>query len=41
MRVESSIVAVEQSMTLDFLDGMLVAMLPSMFTVAWMIWRAA
>ena len=41
MGVESSIVAVEQSMTLDFLDGMLVAMLPSMLTVAWLVWRAA
>ena len=36
-----SIVAMEQSMTLEFVDGMIVAMLPSMVTVAWMVWRAA
>jgi hypothetical protein len=34
-------VAMEQSMTQDFLDGMLVTMLPSMLTVAWLVWRAA
>jgi hypothetical protein len=34
-------VAMEQSMTLEFVDGMIVAMLPSMFTVAWLVWRAA
>ena len=33
--------AMEQSMTQDFLDGMLVAMLPSMLTVAWLVWRTA
>jgi len=38
---DESIVAMEQSMTQDFLDGMLVTMLPSMLTVAWMVWRAA
>ena len=27
-------------MTLEFVDGMIVAMLPSMLTVAWMVWRA-
>ena len=27
-------------MTQDFLDGLLVAMLPSMLMVAWMVWRA-
>jgi hypothetical protein len=31
----------EQSMTQEFLDGMIVVMLPSMLTVAWMLWRAA
>jgi hypothetical protein len=36
-----SIVAMEQSMTQDFLDGMLMVMLPSMFTLAWLVWRAA
>jgi hypothetical protein len=30
----------EQSMTPDFLDGFLLAMMPSMFTVAWLAWRA-
>jgi hypothetical protein len=34
-------VAMEQSMTLEFVDGMIVAMLPSMVTVAWLVWRAA
>jgi hypothetical protein len=29
------------SMTMQFIDGFLAAMLPSMFTVAWMVWRAA
>jgi hypothetical protein len=28
-------------MTLEFVDGVIVAMLPSMLTVAWMVWRAA
>ena len=27
-------------MTQDFLDGFLFAMLPSMVTVAWLVWRA-
>ena len=27
-------------MTMDFLDGMIVAMIPSMLFVAWMVWRA-
>jgi hypothetical protein len=31
----------EQAMTQEFLDGAIVAMLPSMFTVAWLVWRAA
>jgi len=30
-----------RSMTLEFVDGIIVAMLPSMLTVAWMVWRAA
>jgi hypothetical protein len=29
------------SMTMQFVDGFLAAMLPSMFTVAWLVWRAA
>jgi hypothetical protein len=29
------------SMTMQFLDGFLAAMLPSLFTVAWLVWRAA
>jgi hypothetical protein len=36
-----SIVAMEQSMNMDFLDGMLVVMIPSMLTVAWLVWHAA
>jgi len=28
-------------MTLEFVDGVIVAMLPSMLTVAWLVWRAA
>ena len=36
-----SIVAMEQSMTLEFVDGIILVMLPSMFTVAWLVWRAA
>ena len=28
------------SMTMQFVDGFLAAMLPSMFTVAWLVWRA-
>jgi hypothetical protein len=27
-------------MTQEFLDGMIVVMLPSMMMVAWMVWRA-
>ena len=27
-------------MTMEFIDGIIVAMLPSMFTVAWLVWRA-
>ena len=27
-------------MTQDFLDGILLAMIPSMIVVAWMVWRA-
>jgi uncharacterized membrane protein (DUF106 family) len=30
----------EQSMTMDFVDGMIVTMIPSMLFVAWMVWRA-
>ena len=33
------IVAMERSMTQDFLDGFLLAMMPSMLTVAWLVWR--
>jgi hypothetical protein len=36
-----SIVAMEQSMTLELVDGMILALLPSMLTVAWFAWRAA
>jgi hypothetical protein len=36
-----SIVAMEQSMTQDFLDGVIIAMLPSLFMVAWLVWRAS
>ena len=35
-----SIVAMEQPMALDFVDGMIVTLLPSMVTVAWLVWRA-
>ena len=28
------------SMTMEFIDGIILAMLPSMFTVAWLVWRA-
>jgi hypothetical protein len=36
------IVAMERlSMTMQFVDGFLAAMLPSMFMVAWLVWRAA
>jgi len=28
-------------MTLEFVDGMIVALLPSMLTLAWLVWRAA
>ena len=27
-------------MTMEFIDGILAALLPSMFTVAWLVWRA-
>ena len=27
-------------MMLEFVDGVLAAMLPSMLTVAWLVWRA-
>jgi hypothetical protein len=27
-------------MTQEFLDGMIVVMIPSMLTVAWLVWRA-
>jgi hypothetical protein len=30
----------EQPMTLDFLDGVLMALMPSMLMVAWLVWRA-
>jgi hypothetical protein len=30
-----------RSMTQEFLDGILVAMMPSMFIVAWLVWRAS
>jgi len=30
----------EKPMTQDFLDGFLLAMMPSMLTVAWLVWRA-
>lgn len=33
-------VAMEQSMTMEFLDGILVALMPSMIVVAWLVWRA-
>jgi len=36
-----SIVAMEQSMTQEFLDGMLLVLLPSMLMVALLVWRAA
>ena len=39
--IEFHIVAMEQSMTLEFVDGIILVMLPSMFTVAWLVWRAA
>jgi len=29
----------EQSMTQEFLDGMIVVLLPSMLMVAWLVWR--
>jgi hypothetical protein len=29
------------SMTMQFVDGFLAAMLPSIITVAWLVWRAA
>jgi hypothetical protein len=35
-----SIVAMEQSMTQEFLDGMIVVLLPSMLMVAWLVWQA-
>jgi hypothetical protein len=35
-----SIVAMEQSMQ-EFVDGMIVTLLPSMLVVAWLVWRAA
>ena len=35
-----SIAEMEESMTQSFLDGMLVVLLPSMFVVAWLVWRA-
>jgi hypothetical protein len=34
-----SIVAMEELMP-DFLQGILVVLLPSMLTVAWLVWRA-
>ena len=34
-----SIVAMEQLMTLEFLDGIIVALTPSMLVVAWLVWR--
>jgi hypothetical protein len=34
------IVAMEQIMTPDFVDGILVALMPSMLMVAWLAWRA-
>jgi hypothetical protein len=30
----------EQSMTPDFLAGIFLALIPSMLTVAWLVWRA-
>ena len=27
-------------MTQDFLDGMILTLIPSMLTVAWLVWRA-
>jgi hypothetical protein len=30
-----------RTMTWEFVDGMIVVMLPSMLTVAWLTWRAA
>jgi hypothetical protein len=29
----------EQSMTQEFFDGMIVVLLPSMLMVAWLVWR--
>jgi hypothetical protein len=34
------IVAMEQIMTPDFVDGILITLLPSMLMVAWLAWRA-
>jgi hypothetical protein len=37
-----SVVAMEPlSMTMQFVDGFLAAILPSMFVVAWLVWRAS
>ena len=30
----------EQSMTMDFLHGIIVVLMPSMLAVAWLVWRA-
>jgi hypothetical protein len=30
----------DNTMTRDFIDGMLAVMLPSMLVVAWLVWRA-
>jgi hypothetical protein len=37
----NSIVGWSKSMTMEFVDGFLAAMLPSVITVAWMVWRTA
>jgi hypothetical protein len=40
-RSSFSIVAMGAIMTIEFVDGFIVAMLPSMLTTAWLVWRAA
>jgi len=35
-----AIAAMEQSMTMDFLHGMIAVLMPSMLAVAWMVWQA-
>ena len=40
VRHRMSIAEMSNRMSQEFLDGVLVAMLPSMFVVAWLVWRA-